>query len=146
MTNCSRSLLKTAKECGRIEEGQRYLFSHGHTSWGDDDVSTADALVQRWQQVVRAANTSRTCPHHRAQLNPKLYQLGMNARKSKSESFTLYESKCSYLSPTIPRLMVGYPCSWMVDNSVDLLESLIFPGWRSSSGFRSCTCTNSSSF
>ena len=47
--------------------------------------------------------------------------------------------KCSYLSPTMPRLMVGYPCSWMVDNRVERLESLIFPGWRSSSGFNSYT-------
>lgn len=37
-----------------------YLFSHGHATWGDDDISTADPLMQSWQQVIRAANTSRT--------------------------------------------------------------------------------------
>lgn len=46
--------------------------------------------------------------------------------------------KGSHLSPTMPRLMVGYPCSWMVASRVERFESRIFPGWRSSSGFRSC--------
>lgn len=44
-----------------------------------------------------------------------------------------------YLSPTMPRLMVGYPCSWMVARRVERFESRIFPGWRSSSGFSSYT-------
>lgn len=46
----------------------------------------------------------------------------------------------------MPRLMVGYPCSWMVDSRVERLESLIFPGWRSSSGFSSWRCTHTSEF
>lgn len=48
-----------------------------------------------------------------------------------------YINLVPYLSPTMPRLMVGYPCSWMVDSRVERLESRIFPGWRSSSGFNS---------
>lgn len=51
-----------------------------------------------------------------------------NFERSTGNPLIIMNPKLSYLSPTIPRLMVGYPCSWMVDNSVDLLESLIFPG------------------
>lgn len=68
-----------------------------------------------------------------------------NCQINKNKNFLANKSKsiwkCStYLSPTIPRLIVGYPCSWIVARRVERLLSLIFPGNKSSSGFSSCTC------
>lgn len=37
-----------------------YLLSHGHASWGDDDISTADAFIQSVEQVIRAVGIEET--------------------------------------------------------------------------------------
>lgn len=37
-----------------------YLLSHGHSSWGDDDISTADAFIQSIEKVIGAEGHKQT--------------------------------------------------------------------------------------
>lgn len=56
VTSCSSPLHHrvSVKHCGAPAVSSSYLLSHGNASWGNDDVSTADAFIQSIEKVIRA--------------------------------------------------------------------------------------------
>lgn len=55
-TSCStpRDHCAPVKHCGVPAVSSSYLLSHGYASWGNDDVSTADAFIQSIEKVIGA--------------------------------------------------------------------------------------------
>lgn len=53
---CSPKLYHWAsvKHCDLPALSPSYLLPHGYSSWGNDDVSTADAFIQSAEKVIRA--------------------------------------------------------------------------------------------
>lgn len=62
-TSCSSPFYRcvSVKHCGVPAVSSSYLLSHGYASWGNDDISTADAFIQSIEKVIGAVEHKEAC-------------------------------------------------------------------------------------